>query len=283
MREGNFFNGVVYHRGDNLFDVLNKSHGFGKISVNNLILRLEVKKISDALFINELRTKISINYLNLLMPLKGVISRRLLINIYVLDLLWLYRGWRHSRNLPVRGQRTWSNGKTATKRNNALKALKLKKARIYYGNLPEFELYTAVLAEQMNHLWKTQWFDEWLAAKQSRSKSKTHKNVQKVDLYSMSRGNVMSPTKFNKLSKKQKQAHNQNHFSLGFDSGFTKSLLKEIYDLKGAGKKPGKFGAAILYKMDPSSRKRNQRKKVDLKVKKAAHVAKKKQKKTAWD
>ena len=31
---------------------------------------------------------------------------RLLINIYLLELLGTYRGWRHSRGLPVRGQRT---------------------------------------------------------------------------------------------------------------------------------------------------------------------------------
>lgn len=31
---------------------------------------------------------------------------RLLVNIYLLELLGTYRGWRHARGLPVRGQRT---------------------------------------------------------------------------------------------------------------------------------------------------------------------------------
>ena len=31
---------------------------------------------------------------------------RNLINIYLLNLLCTYKGWRHSRGLPVRGQRT---------------------------------------------------------------------------------------------------------------------------------------------------------------------------------
>ena len=33
-------------------------------------------------------------------------------NIYILDLLCTYKGWRHSRGLPVRGQRTKNNCRT---------------------------------------------------------------------------------------------------------------------------------------------------------------------------
>jgi hypothetical protein len=45
-------------------------------------------------------------------------------------------------------------------------------------------------------------------------------------LYSMSRGIVGGYTKKGEKSKKQKQTTRKNYFSLGFDSGFTKTLLK---------------------------------------------------------
>jgi len=97
----------------------------------------------------------------------------------------------------------------------------------------------------------------------------------------MAQGNVMSPVKFKKLSKKQQQSYNQNHFSLGFDVGFTKPLLKEIYDLRRTGKKKAKPTTENKHKTEKGKKKTGlKKKKVDLKAKKAAHVAKKKTKKT---
>ena len=45
----------------------------------------------------------------------------------------------------------------------------------------------------------------------------------------MSRGNVVSPQKLQKMNKKQKQSLKKNSFSLGFDPGFTKKLVEDLY------------------------------------------------------
>ena len=215
---------------------------------------------------------------------KGVYSNRYVFNIYLLDLLTLYRGWRHSRSLPVRGQRTWSNNSTSSKINTILKQIRVKKGRKMYGNLSLSEIYTAQLAEQVNMVWKDQWSSEWQAARIQRLKSTAHRNVMKTDLYSMAQGNVMSPIKFQKLSKKQQQSHNKNHFSLGFEPGFTKPLLRDLYEMKISGKKFPKGSSVILHKSDLQSKKRNtKKKKTDIKAKKAAHVAKQKTKKSIWN
>jgi len=67
---------------------------------------------------------------------------------------------------------------------------------------------------------------------------------------------------------------------LGFDPGFTRPLLRELYELRVAGKKTSKFSSVILHKTDALAKKRaKKRKKVDVKAKKAAHIAKKKKKK----
>jgi len=203
MREGNVFNGYLYQRDDNLFNILKKSYGFDNFALKKLIERLE----SKSNFLTSFRSNSIYNpthrFLQRLLPRKGVVNKRSTLNIYLLDLISSYRGWRHSRNLPVRGQRTWSNAWTSSKLNNFLKNIKIKKGRKIYGNLPTVEIYTAQLAEQVNLVWKEQWFAEWEAAKYARLSSKVHKNVFRIDLYSMAKGNVMSPFKFRKLSKKK--------------------------------------------------------------------------------
>jgi len=88
----------------------------------------------------------------------------------------------------------------------------------------------------------------------------------RIDLYSLAKGNVMTPRKFNKLSKKKKQAVNKNHFTLGFEAGFTRILLRELFQIRGQ-VTSRKRSPVILHKIDPFSRRRK----------------KKKKKKTAWD
>jgi len=203
MREGNVFNGYLYQRDDNLFNILKKSYGFDNLVLKKkLIERLESKPNFLSSFRSNSMYSPTHRFLQRLLPKKGVLNKRCTLNIYVLDLISSYRGWRHSRNLPVRGQRTWSNAWTSSKLNNFLKSIKIKKGRKIYGNLPTVEIYTAQLAEQVNLVWKEQWFAEWEAAKYARLSSKVHKNVFRIDLYSMAKGNVMSPFKFRKLSKK---------------------------------------------------------------------------------
>jgi len=119
--------------------------------------------------------------------------------------------------------------------------------------------------------------------------------VLKIDLYSMAKGNIMTPIKFKRLSKKKQQAHNKNHFSLGFDRGFTRLLLRDLFELRSLGKKTSKFSPVILHKTDNLAKKKakkkkkkkikkkikKKKKKVDIKAKKAAHITKKKSKKSA--
>lgn len=260
MIEGNVFNGKLYNNGDNLIVLIKSSRYFNKFFLTQLNSRLEfisyhrdLQKFTHFFIIKPL-------VMNLL-PIKAFYENKYLINIYVLDLLSKYKGWRHSRSLPVHGQRTWSNAWNSYKLNNFLKQLRIKKGKKVYGNLPSSEIFTAQLAEHVNLMWQQQWYDEWLSAKSNRLKSKSHRNVIKTDLYAMAQGNVMSPLKFKKLSKKQQQSYNQNHFSLGFDAGFTKPLLKELYDLRSTGKKFSKPSSVILHKSESTKRKNNLKKK----------------------
>jgi len=106
MREGNVFNGVVYHKGDNLFELLKKSKGLHTNLVTLVHQRLESRSKNPSQFKIESNFLVINFFLDKVLPKKSILGSRYLLNVYLLDLLTLYRGWRHSRNLPVRGQRT---------------------------------------------------------------------------------------------------------------------------------------------------------------------------------
>jgi hypothetical protein len=93
----------------------------------------------------------------------------------------------------------------------------------------------------------------------------------------MAKGQIMNPLKLNKLSKKQRQSFKKNHFSLGFDPGFTKSLLTELYKARTNLDFKSPIQSQLLFKKF-DQKKTKIKKKVDEKAKIMAHAAKKKKK-----
>lgn len=237
------------------------------------------------MFIRDL-TKISwvvfVNFLNKLIPDKHSWNRRVAFNLYMLDIINSYRGWRHFRNLPTRGQRTWSNASTSKRCNTILRILKVKLARRGLGSMPLHEVSIATAAEQINLVWRMQWYPEWLIAKRNRLGYQGAPNTMKVDLYSMAKGQIMSPLKFKKLSKKQRQSFKKNHFTLGFDPGFTRILLSELYKARTNPGFKSPIQSQLLFKKF-EQKKHKVKKKIDEKARILAHRAKKKKKKSVWD
>jgi len=212
------------------------------------------------------------------------IQKKNLLHILLLDTLQSYRGWRHSRGFPVHGQRTWSNGSSSYKSNMILRKYKLKLAQKVYSQLPPNEINTLYLAEQMNSVWKVQWENEWNAAKKSRLKLVRQGGTPKADLINMSRGNVVSPQKLKKMNKKQKQALKKNHFSLGFDTGFTKKIVEEFYRSKSLEHSKRKSRRmSVLNTEDKKNKNKSKKKKIDVRTQKIKHNLKKKNKKSVWD
>jgi hypothetical protein len=217
-------------------------------------------------------------------PKKLKTTSKWMMNIYILDLLQTYKGWRHSKGLPVRGQRTWTNGWSSFKTNLILRNFKIKIAKNIYRQVPISEMNTMYLAEQINAMWKIQWEHEWAKAKSSRLEAvKSGKSI-KADLVGMAKGNIVSPQKFDKMSKKQKQTVKKDTFSLGFDPGFTKKLIDSLYRAQSLEKTRGKKKTKLSV-IDPEEKKSKKikRKKIDEKTKKLKHRLKKKSKKSVWD
>lgn len=97
----------------------------------------------------------------------------------------------------------------------------------------------------------------------------------------MAKGNIVSPQKFNKMSKKQKQTVKKDTFSLGFDPGFTKKLIDSLYRTQFLEQSKGKKKKRLSV-IDPEDKKSKKvkKKKIDEKTKKLKHRLKKKGKKS---
>lgn len=244
--------------------------GFNKFFLKKIAKRFEFFLNFNQKDIIDRKKVFFLKFLFKLIPINKMFMDQYHINIILLDLINSYRGYRHIKGLPTRGQRTWTNANTVHYNNNFLKKFKLKVAKKVYGLVPINNINISYLAEQMNALWKNQWENEWKKAKKKRLDTlKYKKGLYRIDLKSMAEGN------FNERKKKKKDK-SQNSFTLGFDPGFTKILLKAslkntVIDYK----KHGKLHLVF-------SEKRSIKKKI---VKKKGVKPKlfKKKKKSAWD
>lgn len=200
---------------------------FGFYSYCLLTSRLEINNYVILQDFDSNKSKCYNEFFMLFMLNNRSYKERVIINIYVLELLGTYRGWRHSRGLPVRGQRTWSNGWSPFRSNLILRNFKLRIAKKIYGHSLINVYFVAYLAEEVNNMWKSQWHSEWLQAKMKRLKTKQSKNTKlKIDFLSMSKMEVDGFSKKEKSNRK-KNISKKNSFTLGFDPGFTKILLKK--------------------------------------------------------
>jgi hypothetical protein len=92
----------------------------------------------------------------------------------------------------------------------------------------------------------------------------------------MANNQVMNPLKIKKMTKKQKQSMKKNHFSMGFDPGFTKPLLRELYKSRTDPDYRSDVGSKLLFRKQDQKKKKSSKKKIDVRAKKIAHEVKKK-------
>ena len=108
------------------------------------------------------------------------LKKRLIINLLFKDMIHHYKIWRQIKGYPVNGQRTWSNGKTATKNNNLLKNFRVKQIILAFGKKRKNKANQLVLGEYINKLWMKTWVSEWTQAKKYNIKSSRKKEEKKI-------------------------------------------------------------------------------------------------------
>lgn len=229
MQEIKLFNGSNLEYGLSLNYLKKKNYGIGFFFLKFLNSRFELNFNSSIASFYFHQWVCLHKFLISIVPKDSSFKKRKLLNIFFLDVINSYKGWRHSHGLPVRGQRTWTNANSSYKSNVTLRYFKINSAKRIYGSSSIHETTVAYFAEQINLLWKLQWEKEWLSAKKKRTqifKKKT--GSYKIDLYSMAKGQVSSGDSLSSKKKnKKKKEVGKNVFLLGFDPGFTKKLLRK--------------------------------------------------------
>jgi len=214
---------------------INYRPGLKALFARLFVWRFEIKKFFFEILVFE-DHEIIITALNKLGgPKRSTVKRHAQFHIFTYHVFKQYRGWCYIRGLPIHGQRTWTNAWSACRCNVLMKPLILKRAKDFYGNLPNKEMYTAYMAEFVNRAWRTFWHRDWAAARANRLKHKKNRRLRhkiRVDLYSMARGHILTDKRVNKLTKKQKAQHNLFHISLGYAIGFSRGILKNLYKMK---------------------------------------------------
>ena len=206
--------------------LLSNSYGFGIEKVNKLLSRCELHPYLIDISNNSSHSTLS-QLIKKCSHSKYSYSFKVISDIALLDLVFCYKGWRHFRGLPLNGQRTWTNGNTASTKINLLKRLKLKVARNVYGNFNDIALNTAYAAEQYNALWYRQWYKEWDDSRVRRlSFIRKTKSVCIMDLNATAQGKISGSNRAAKPGKK-KRIYKKNSFTIGFAIGATKWLLAE--------------------------------------------------------
>lgn len=104
-------------------------HGIGPARANAVVIeaRLDPAKLADDLTPDELRTVIGI--IQSRYRVEGDLRREVSQNIRRLISIGSYRGTRHRRGLPVRGQRTRTNARTRKGPRRTVGAVRNKEAR----------------------------------------------------------------------------------------------------------------------------------------------------------
>jgi len=106
LREGQVFNGNIIQPNYSIDFYINKNYGLGLVFKNWCRLRFESDLSILMKDLNLIQFKILLRTLYSMVPKKGVFKKRCILNLYMLDLITCYRGWRHFKGLPTRGQRT---------------------------------------------------------------------------------------------------------------------------------------------------------------------------------
>nr|YP_740808.1 ribosomal protein S13 [Tetrahymena pigmentosa]ABI51717.1 ribosomal protein S13 [Tetrahymena pigmentosa] len=276
MKEFFQLNGYIFSKDTNFYSTKNKIYGWNNFTYKIIYDRFEKFYSNNLISYKDSEWKKFKSIILKFFPKSRSIKNRVDCNIFFLDFLNTYRGLRHSKGLPVRGQRTWTNAWSTYRSNLNLRKFKIEIAKRIYGNMPVTTLTTIYMAEQINYMWKLQWKKEWLQARSKRLKlMQNEHNMFKIDINSMSKGYIDGFDKKKELTKKKKSQSKKNVFTLGFEPGFTLFYLKPNNSLSSKEKNKIKI---ILNEEENRVKIVQKKKKIVLKKK-----PEKKKKNSSWE
>jgi small subunit ribosomal protein S13 len=86
-------------------------YGIGPTTARRVLAELSMRPDTRAKDLKDDEVAALANHIEKSMPVEGVLRRQVMQNVNRLKEIFCYRGLRHRRSLPVRGQRTRSNAR----------------------------------------------------------------------------------------------------------------------------------------------------------------------------
>ena len=196
--------------------IKNKKYSIKKNFIKSVRARVEVNNTNSFVDYNFLNW-ISFNFFYKTLFIDQLTEVKVINNINILFMSRSYRGWRHIFNLPVNGQRTWSNGKTSSKSKNIFLNSTYNFFKDGLLNAHPSEIKSSFLIEKFNSLWLFQWKSEWSVALKRRSSAEKKNKSLKFE------ANALASLNPNFIKAKK-----QKLIPIGFEPGYSKFYLQEV-------------------------------------------------------
>jgi len=209
--------------------IVTKKYGVGLFFLKRWKKYLETNHDLNLKNMTDFQKYISYYLLIHITPENFDLQKRILFNISRWYYLYCYRGWRHFYNLPVNGQRTWSNNKTRFRLPNLLRDYQISLFRDKYGINTKTNLNISFFTEHTNLLWIQEWYDEWLSAHEVflGTKQKTKFFRLRINYRHFMNLQIATPKSVEFKKKKKNRKKLKAEFTVGFDSLYVVSLFSK--------------------------------------------------------
>lgn len=264
--------------------LIKRNYGLGSFFFFKLLLRFEVFEAFN--FLNDHARWVMLCSFFSSFRLKNKLKNNFCINIVLLDFNSSYKGVRHIKGYPVRGQRTWSNSWSSYKVNTQLRQLRVGWTQKYYGGVTSKEAKVLLMAELVNYYWWLNWRRSWRVASklrenQIRRARKKNKALSTLNFQQIGFNHVFMPILQRDLTKRQKAVLKSSSFLTGYRPYFTIRLFRELVETKRIYNISRGFSYVSRFST-PQKIRTIKKKKIDIKLKKKKHILKKKKKKSVW-
>lgn len=139
-----------------LLSITHRGCSFSKKSSKVFIPRLEVYKGISFFGTNTIQGKTISSIISLIRHSKYTTKFKKITNLFIHDLVFSYKGWKHHKGLPIRGQKSRTNAKITKRSNVDMKELKHRTLKSYYRNMQANLIGVGSFVEAYNRLWYTQ-------------------------------------------------------------------------------------------------------------------------------
>lgn len=173
-----------------------------------------------------------------ILPHSRAFKTREIFNLKIMDHVNVYRIYRLYMGFPIRGQRTWSNARTAKRHTTLIKEWFVERhCRQYRFKCSRTRMLQVTHMEFFNTLWYRQWHHEWRSARSHFAKHTTgyKRRMWRFGIDFIMRNKPLTyykdPYKAKRTKGKRKAMLPKNQHNVGFNFNFTIRYFRKLFSV----------------------------------------------------